>query len=236
MISLGQSNDYTKFSTACGKFCETITHVKLQEINIFEDKKTKYSIVMCNKEVHELLIQEGQINCVFCNKQIQEPGKPQRYVCCDSMRLIGDSYLVCKNCGQVNDEYYAPVYFDFHENKHKIRKKSVYHRKYHIINVMNDIAQKNNIQIGYYNRENILRIFKLCDRVSPEVNNFVRKRLINVNFIIKQLFDILGIEYKFIPLTRSRNTLKYYEVWWEKVFSLIKDDINRLISQNLDRK
>ena len=27
-------------------------------------------------------------------------------------------------------------------------------------NVMNDIAQKNNIQIGYYNRENILRIFK----------------------------------------------------------------------------
>ena len=85
---------------------------------------------------------------------------------------------------------------------------------------MNDIAQKNNIQIGYYNRENILRIFKLCDSVSPEVNNFVRKRLINVNFIIKQLFDILGVEYKFIPLSRSRNTLKYYEVWWKKGFLL----------------
>ena len=32
---------------------------------------------MCNKEVHELLIQESHINCIFCNKQIQDPGKPQ---------------------------------------------------------------------------------------------------------------------------------------------------------------
>ena len=33
---------------------------------------------MCNKEVQELLIQEGNIvNCVFCNEQIQDPGKPK---------------------------------------------------------------------------------------------------------------------------------------------------------------
>ena len=99
---------------------------------------------------------------------------------------------------------------------------------------MNDVAQINSIQIGYYNRENILRIFKLTDNVTqPDVN---RKRLISVNFIIKQLFDILGVEYKIIPLTRSKNTLKYYEDWWKRVYSLIKADINRLISHNLDRK
>ena len=67
---------------------------------------------------------------------------------------------------------------------------------------MNDIAQKNSIQIGYYNRENILRIFQLLDRVTP----VGRKQLISVNFIIKQLFDILGVEYQFIPLTRSKTT------------------------------
>ena len=49
---------------------------------------------------------------------------------------------MCINCGQVHDEYFAPEYVDFYENRHKIRKKSVYHRKYHIINVMNDIDQK----------------------------------------------------------------------------------------------
>ena len=54
---------------------------------------------------------------------------------------------------------------------------------------MNDIAQQNNIQIGYYNREKILRIFRLIDQNSPEVN-IGRKRMISVSFILKQLFDI----------------------------------------------
>ena len=92
------------------------------------------------------------------------------------------------------------------------------------MNVMNDIAQKNNIQIGYYNRENILRMFKLIDQIKPEVN-IGRKRMISFNFILKQLFDILGIEYKFIPFTRSKNTLKYYSQWWGRVYALIRDDI-----------
>ena len=52
-----------------------------------------------------------------------------------------DGYLVCINCGQVHDYLTADEYVDFYENRHKIRKRSVYHRKYHIINVMNDIAQ-----------------------------------------------------------------------------------------------
>ena len=95
-------------------------------------------------------------------------------------------------------------------------------------------AQINGIQIGYYNRENILRICKLIDNVTqPDV---CRKRLISVYFIIKQLFDILGVEYKIIPLTQSKNTLRYYENWWERVYDLIKTDVNRLVSQNLDRK
>ena len=90
---------------------------------------------------------------------------------------------------------------------------------------MNDIAQTNCIQIGYYNRENILRIFKLIDNVThqPGVR---RKRLISVNFIIKQLFDMLGIEYKFIPLTKSKKTLTYYSQWWTQIYDLIKEDIN----------
>ena len=191
---------------------------------------------MCNNEVHELLIQEGQVHCIFGNKQIQDPRNPRRYFCCDSMRLIKDKLLVCKNCGQVQDYLTVDEYADFYESRNKTKRKSVYHRKYHIINVMNDIAQINSIQIGYCNRENILRIFKLIDNVTPEVNNFDRKRLISVNFTIKQLFDILGTEYKIIPLTRIKYTLKYYENWWERVYALIKTNVDRLISQNLDRK
>jgi len=124
------------------------------------------------------------------------------------MNIIKERYLVCKNCGQVHNYLRADEYVDFYENIQRIRKTSVYHRKYHIMNVVNDIAQKNNIQIEYYNKENILRIFKLIDQISLEVN-IGQKRMISVNFILKQLFDILGIEYKFIPLTKSK-TLNYY--------------------------
>ena len=134
-------------------------------------KRSKYNIVMCNKEIHELLIQESHINGIFCNKQIQDPGKPMRYFCCDSMRLIKDGFIVCKNGGQVHDYLTADEYVDFYENRHRIKRKSVYHRKYHILNVINDIAQNNNIQVGYYNREKILRIFRLIDQVVPQVNN-----------------------------------------------------------------
>ena len=72
------------------------------------------------------------------------------------------------------------------------------------------------------------RIFQLLDRVTPDVG---RKRLISVNYFIKQLFNILGVEYKFTPLTQSKNRLKYYEDWWERVYDLVKADMNRLVSQ-----
>ena len=151
------------------------------------------------------------------------------------MRLIKDNFLVCKNCGQVHDDLTADEFVDFYENRYRIKRKSVYNRKYHITNVMDNIAQINGIQLGHYKRENILTIFKLIDNVTPQVNNFERKRLISINFIIKQLFDILGIEYKNILLTRIKNTLKYYENWWERVYSLIKVDISCLVRPELGK-
>ena len=81
---------------------------------------------MCDKEVHELLIQESHINCIFCNKQIQDPGKPERYFCCNSMSLIKDNRLVCKNYGQVHDYSTAGEYVDFYENRYKMKRKSVW--------------------------------------------------------------------------------------------------------------
>ena len=125
----------------------------------------------------------------------------------------------------MHDYLTAKEFVDFYESRHKIRKKSEYHRNYHIMNVTNDIAQKNNIQIGYYNMEKILRIFRLIDQNSPEVN-IGREHMISVNFILKQLFDILGIEYKFIPLTKSKKTVNYYSQWWAQIYDLIKGDIN----------
>ena len=88
---------------------------------------------------------------------------------------------------------------------------------------MNDSAQKNNIQIGYYNREKILRIFALIDQMAKRIDTD-RRRMISV--ILKQPFEILGIKYKFIPLTKSKKTLRYFADWWAQIYDLIKKDIN----------
>ena len=80
---------------------------------------------MCTEEIHQILIQEEDAsNC-------QDPGRHGRYFCYSNMKLVKDGYLVCINCGQVHDYLTADKYMDFYENRHKIRKRSVYHRKYH---------------------------------------------------------------------------------------------------------
>ena len=95
----------------------------IENVNYLRLKR--YIHIMRTKQVHELLIQEDKIvNCIFCPKQIQDPGRPKRYFCCDSMRLIKDGYIVCKNCGQVHDEHFASEYIYFYESRHRIRKKS----------------------------------------------------------------------------------------------------------------
>ena len=42
-------------------------------------------------------------------------------------------------------------------------------------------------------------------------------------FTLKQLFDILEMEYKFIPVSKSKKTLNYYHQWWKQVYGLIKN-------------
>ena len=111
----------------------------------------------------------------------------------------------------------APEYIDFYDNKYKfIRLKSKYIRKYRIINTVDDIAQDNNIQISNHNRHKIPRIFTLINQVLPQVNGD-RKRMISIKFAVRQIFRNLGIEYKFIPVPKSKKTLRFYQIWWKQI-------------------
>ena len=156
--------------------------------------------------------------------------------CCEKIDLIKDDGMnVCQNCGVVNGYDLQAPYIDFRDNKYKMRRKSVYIRKYHILNVINDITQKNNIQIGNNNREKILRIFALINKVLPQVNGDSRKRMINIKFILRQIFRILGMEYKFIPLSKSKKTLIFYKLSWKQVYELIKMMLLKLSTSDLMR-
>ena len=133
------------------------------------------------KNMHMYLLnEENQAVCPFCDEQLEEI-KSIETKCCDCINITIDGFkIACTNWGSVHGFKSANEFVDFYENMHRLRKKSVYHRKYHILNVMNDIARKNNIQVGYYNREKILRIFALIDRVSQRVDTD-RKRMVCIN-------------------------------------------------------
>ena len=62
------------------------------------------------------------------------------------MNVVSDKLNFCKSCGVVHGIPIAPEYIHFYENMHKIKKKSVYHRKYHIRNKIIDVVQDKNVE------------------------------------------------------------------------------------------
>ena len=131
----------------------------------------------------------------------------------------------CVNCGSVLGYVFVDKFIDIYENMYKIRKKSVYCRKYYIENVMNSIS----FELTHEQINQIHEVFVEIDSVQNKINDG-RKRMISVKFIMKQLFKMLGLPYKDINVTKSKRTLKYYKQYWEKVQSLIGDRIQSIIN------
>lgn len=128
---------------------------------------------------------------------------------------------VCCNCGAVNI-YVIPVeYVDFHENKYKTVKKSVYQRKYHLENLINDICSKYKLQISVRDLAKIYEIFKEIDKVLSQINGNC-KRMIDIIFTSKQVFEMYGIPCDGMPITKSKKTLDIYEEYRKKIRDLIQ--------------
>ena len=112
------------------------------------------------------------------------------------MDTIKDNGMnVCKNFGVVDCYDLQAPYIDFNENKFKFKRKSLYIRKYHILNIINNIRQKNNIHIDNSDEEKTLKIFYLINKTLLQVNGN-RKRMILVKFILTKIFTILQNQIK----------------------------------------
>ena len=180
----------------------------------------------CNFVIHNDLKKDGELICLFCDKQLTTlPNTVD--LCCSKQDINGKN--TCINCGVVNSDIYVTDYVNFYDNIHRIRQKSVYHRKYHIENVLDSIFSDNNMQLTYHQREQIYKVFVEIDSVLNEVNDG-RKQMISIKYVIKQLFKMLGLPYKDINVTKSKRTLTYYEQYWKKVQSLIGDKIQLIIN------
>ena len=185
--------------------------------------------INCNIELHNEFLDSGEITCPFCNQNLD---KKQKHIvkydlCCDCQNIINDKgKLVCQSCGVVQGYEYVKEYVDFHQNMHKMKRKSIYHRKYHIINKLLDIKQKYNIQLTYQQQNNIEKIFSEIDKVTNQINNN-RKRLISINYILIQILKKMNLPFEKIPISKSKKTLTLYQKYWKSITELV--DINNII-------
>ena len=183
----------------------------------------------CNNDIHDEL-KETEVVCPFCDQKLEYSNeKPKKDLCCDDQYIINDDgMLACLSCGVVQGYNYVKEYVNFYENRHKFIRKSVYHREYHINNILLDIEEKYNIKLSNSEKHKIDIIYAEIGKIINEVNG-TRKRMISVNFIMRKIFKMMGIPYKYIPISKSKKTLAFYDRYWASIMSLIGDKIKSII-------
>ena len=181
----------------------------------------------CNSRIHDELKNMMELTCPFCDQPLAEVNKAVESCCSEQNMETVDGTNTCINCGLVDGYNYVAEYF--YGNLHRIRKKSEYHRNYHIDNVLDNISYENNIQLTYHQRAKIYKVFIEIDSVLHKVNDG-RKRMISIKYVIKRLFEMLGLPYKDINVTKSKRTLTYYKQYWKKVQLLIGNRIQSIIN------
>ena len=139
-----------------------------------------------------------QIYCPVCNKQLQEHTVKNEQ-CCKTMKLETDNgEIVRVSCYLIQRCKYVNEYIDNNENKFKIMKNSVHQQKYHIQKVIFDKCSKDNMQITTIDKNRIFEVFEKNESVLPQINGD-RKRMINIDFILKQILMIMRLQYKNMP-------------------------------------
>ena len=198
----------------------------------------------CEDKLHDALKEAGIIECPFCDFQFIERKPLQNDKCCDCQDIINDNgKSVCQSCGIVQGYNYIEEYVDFYQNRYRFIRKSVYHRKYHIINKLFEIERNYGIILTYKQREAIDRVFTEIGKILNQVNG-KRKRLISVNFIIRKLiimmverYDMMGIHheinYEEIEISKSKKTLDFYDKYWDKIMEIIGDKIKAIMRKFL---
>lgn len=81
---------------------------------------------------------------------------------------------------------------------------------HHLENVITNIYAKNKLQIPVSNLNKIYMVFGEIVKILPQMNSN-RKRMISINFILKQLFKMLNLPHDCIIVPRSKTTLAIYQ-------------------------
>ena len=134
--------------------------------------------------------------------------------CGNNIEQIGNEHI-CTSCGLHYGYEYATEYVDYYKNLYKIRRKSIYKRKYYLekvirkYNVPND--KMNEFQ-QYFNK--IEETYKKC--------TFYKKRMISFNYLFKKVFEMMGLKEQINMCKKvgDKKVLKKYDEVWGRIWEL----------------
>ena len=75
-----------------------------------------------------------------------------------------------------------------------------------------------------------MRIFHEIGKVVKHVN-VDRKRMININYILKQIFSMLDLPCEKVKTSKSKKTLESYKRYWQDILALSFDKINVIVKE-----
>ena len=183
----------------------------------------------CDPEIHDELKNIEESTCPFCNQLLVIESVNEAIPCCSKQDIENnDGIYVCLNCGSVHGYDNVNEYIDFYENIYKIHRKSVYHRKYHIENILNGLLVDQRVELNHNQRDRIYKVFVEIGTILNDVNG-ARKRMISTKFIMRNIFKMMGLPYNNIPITKSKKTLAFYDKYWANIMALIGDKIGTII-------
>ena len=55
--------------------------------------------------------------------------------------------------------------------------------------------------------------------------------MININFILKQIFRMLDLPYEKIKTTKSKKTLENYDRYWKDIMSLAYNEFDLIVKE-----
>ena len=93
-----------------------------------------------------------------------------------------------------------------------------------------DISTKHNITFSVEQKNKIMKIFSEIGKILPQING-ERKRMISLNFILRQVLRMMGLPFNKIPISESKKTLASYEKYWKQMNELIGDKMKEIIDK-----
>ena len=131
-----------------------------------------------------------------------------------------DEYMgqhLCIKCGRLKGHILGK--FNINDvDRLYYQKKSIYHRKYYFEKKVKNIKILNSEERS----ELYERLLELDNNYVKIINQkFSRKRMISINYIIKQILKEMGCK-KNINLKISSKILEIYDKWWSDYKEMIK--------------